>query len=147
MINVNVLALVMLTRQYINDLLKRPQRSAIINLSSVSAGMIKPGLSVYAPAKACVDFLSENMAIEYKDKIDVLSVRPHAVYTPLYQAVGGTMNYCVVTPEQCAEGALSWLGRGSYYTYGAPKHEIVGYLTENSDLYATHVISLLKPPK
>ena len=38
MINVNVLPLVLLTRQYINDLLKRPRRSAIINLSAGCCG-------------------------------------------------------------------------------------------------------------
>ena len=142
--NLNLLPVVMLIRYYINDLLKRPKRSAIINISSIGANVFLPGFSVYGPGKAFTDFLSENMAIEYKDKIDVLSVRPHAVYTPCYQAVGNTMNYRVITPEQCAEGSLSWLGRGSYYTYGAPKHEIIGYLTENSDWYAKHCFA---PPK
>lgn len=141
--NLNLLPVAMLTRYYINDLLKRPKRSAIINLSSVGSRVFQPGFSIYGPGKAFADFLSENMAIEYKDKIDVLSVRPHYVHTPLYSSIGGSSNYCAVAPEKCAEGALSWLGRCSYYTYGATWHEIIGYPTENCELYAKHVLKYL----
>ena len=142
--NITLLPVVMLTRLYINDLLKRPQKSAIINLSGIASRIIIPRFSIYSSGKAFVDYLSENMAMEYKDKIDVLSVRPHFVDTPAYRSSGGKDNYCLVKPEECAEGALSWLGRGAYYTYGAPKHEIVGYFAENSDRYAMHCLRIMR---
>lgn len=132
---VNLLPMVMITRHYINHMLGRSKRSAIINLSSVAAKSTSAKHGIYSPSKAFADCFSENMFEEYKHKIDVLSVRPQFVWTKMFKTIGGTKNWCTVTPDQTAEESLGWLGKGRYFTYGARWHELVGHLHENSTLF------------
>lgn len=52
------------------------KRSAIINVSSITALKVVPTLSVYAASKTFDLILSEGMALEYSQSVDVLTVLP-----------------------------------------------------------------------
>jgi short-subunit dehydrogenase len=71
-VDVNVMHVAMMTSFFINKLLQRGQKSALINVSS-QIGYIHGvgGAAVYAASKGYVHFLTQALAFELQDKIDV----------------------------------------------------------------------------
>lgn len=68
-------------------------------------------------------YFSKSMGEEYKGLIDVLSLKPGFVDTPLVTSVKDK-ELCI-SPEECAAGALKLLGRYEE-TSGHIKHELAG---------------------
>jgi short-subunit dehydrogenase len=62
-----------MTKKLLGGMLKRPKRSAIINLSSVTERI---PTSIYTASKSFDDFFSRSLSYETEDKIDVISIRP-----------------------------------------------------------------------
>ncbi|CAG9335064.1 unnamed protein product [Blepharisma stoltei] len=123
LINTNVIAMTLLTRLLLPKLLERKQRSAIINMSSVSAHIGFPYSTVYAATKSYIRIFSASLREEIKEKIDVLVVSPEGVSTNMTKKpVGGD----IVRPEDCVIGALKELGR-RIETFGAPRHTWNGW--------------------
>ncbi|EAR88258.2 oxidoreductase, short chain dehydrogenase/reductase family protein (macronuclear) [Tetrahymena thermophila SB210] len=128
-ISMNVGAQALLTRGLISQLLNRKQKSAIINLSSMSSYLIFAGFAMYGGTKSFNDYFSRSLSEEYKGKLDVLSVKPGWVNTPMTDGIPG--KFLEITPEQCASNILKQLGRTNL-TFGHYKHEMtafVNYLT------------------
>lgn len=104
MISMNIASQVLLTRHLITQIKNRKQKGAIISLSSVTS--IKPlgGFAIYGAAKSFNDYFSQAIGEEYKGQIDLLSLKPGWVDTPM------TSSYkkkpLQITPEECADGAL-----------------------------------------
>lgn len=71
-------------------------KSAIINIASVSGERPMPFGQVYSGSKAFDDYFSRALSIEYINQLDILSVRPCAVSTPLTRY---TNRLGTVTPE------------------------------------------------
>ena len=66
---------------------KRAERSAIINFSSCTGRFISPLLSSYPASKRMVNVYSEYLRKENKDKIDVMTVMPFGVITPMMKMI------------------------------------------------------------
>jgi len=64
-------------------MIRRNNKSGIINLSSISSEGPLPYFQLYAATKAFDDFLSLGLSIEYGNQIDIMSLRPGFVTTNL----------------------------------------------------------------
>jgi len=120
---VNLLAMTLFTRKLVPRMLTRPQRSAIINIASVTGLYPWPRISaVYGATKAYVDILSRSVSEEVGDKIDVLSVRPSEVSTAMIRRLD--LNAYTIAPTSVATSVLKKLGSVTT-TSGHWRHEIM----------------------
>jgi len=127
---VNLLTMTLFTRKIVPRMLKRPQRSAIINLSSVSALYPWPSLvPVYGATKAFVDILSRSVSEEVEEKIDVMTVRPCGVSTDLMN--NPPLNSYIITPASAVTAILKKLGRVQTAS-GHWRHEIKTWITHSA---------------
>ena len=112
LIHLNCFPVVFMTKFLLPKLLHRHDkrhRSAVINVASITALYPSYRSEVYSASKAYDDLFSRGLAETYRDSnLDVLSVCPCAVSTPLTRY---TSQHHAITPEQCANGSLKWLGR------------------------------------
>lgn len=98
-------------------------RSAIINLSSFLGETAAPYSTVYSATKAFNTFFSECLAMEKNmNKLDILSVRPMYVESPLSKKKKAFM---VPDRRQCALACLKEL-RWEYETNGYYLHRVLG---------------------
>jgi glucose 1-dehydrogenase len=87
---------------------------AIVNITSVHEHIPRPGLSVYAAAKAALGMLSRSLALELAErKIRVNSVAPGVIATPRNEGDARTLDSEVPlgrpgTPAEVA-GLVAWL--------------------------------------
>ena len=102
---------------------RKKNKSAIINVSSVSAIVPCPYISVYSATKAFDNFFSQALEQELdSSKIDVLSLLAGSVDTKLNRFRVSEL----ITPVECATGCLKALGKSSYSS-GHYKHSLIGY--------------------
>ena len=117
MLDVNVLALLLCTREAVTDMRKRGDDGHIIHISSMSAHRVAPGSGVYAATKHAVRALTEAMRIELREaesNIRVTSISPGFVVTEFAQkyhqseeAAEKTYGrYDCLTPEDIADNVL-----------------------------------------
>ena len=79
----NIGSQILLTRHLIHQIRSRTKKGAIINLSSVTSLHPLPGFAIYGAAKCFNDYFSRAIGEEYKGELDVLSVQPGWVATPM----------------------------------------------------------------
>ena len=108
MTRVNVLAPLILTREFIGRLRNRSKRSAIITMSSFFGVYPSKHFAAYAATKAFLRFLSLSIEQENRDKIDCLVVTPGLVATQMTHL---SPSWKTITPEECVDGVLRDLGR------------------------------------
>ena len=112
-------------------MLKRTNRSGIINMSSV-AGVTPCFLEpIYSATKAYIDTLSRMIEEDVRDKINVISVRPHVVSTPMTK--NPKISGFVIGPQDHAKAVLGQIGRTAY-TYGHWKHAVRVWIGKNATL-------------
>ena len=88
MIQLNICALVELTRVFLPTMLERRQ-GGIINVASIAGFQPMPYWSVYAAAKACVLSFSEALWAEVKEKgVKVLALCPGPTESKFFEAAG-----------------------------------------------------------
>ena len=83
MINVNVFTQTFLTKKFADRLYNRKKRSAIIDLSSSAGHMPIPTTNMYASTKKYNFNFSLSINEDLKEKVDVLTVCPGLVKTPM----------------------------------------------------------------
>ena len=126
-IAVNVYPSLFLSKLLIPSMLKRSNRSLVINLSSITGVRPVPIRGAYGATKAFNDILARSLFMELDQKIDFLSVKPNYVSTNMTKMkVGGT----VIRPIDVAEGALRDAGWQSA-TAGNWKHDVLEFLYKN----------------
>jgi len=80
LVNVNINAALFNAKYFLSKFQARfeatGKRSGIINVSSITALGVVPTLSVYAASKTFDLMLSQGMALEYQNSVDVLTVLP-----------------------------------------------------------------------
>jgi 17beta-estradiol 17-dehydrogenase / very-long-chain 3-oxoacyl-CoA reductase len=125
MINVNILPQTILTKVFSEKLMKRNKRSAIIDLSSVTAEMPLSYRAMYAATKSFNYYLSRALGEEYKNlNIDFLCVKP--LFVASLMTMRKADNCKVITPNQCAGGSLNDLGY-EFTTFGHWIHKIQAF--------------------
>lgn len=121
----NIWPIVFITRLYLEGLLNRKHKSAIINLSSISSIFPVPLYSCYSPGKSFDNVFSlvTNEEARYLSKtknIDILSVRPGFVDTPMTRS-SIKLPYLINT-EECVVNSCKGIGKVNY-TSGHWKHQ------------------------
>jgi short-subunit dehydrogenase len=125
MIATNIYAQTFLTHTFLPAMLKRNQRSAIIDLSSISADICNATSSVYGATKAYNAHLAKCLAGELPpDKVDLLCVKPGPTSTPLTGKFDETKMFFGISAGECVSGAVVALGRRAV-SYGSWKHDLV----------------------
>lgn len=113
MVQVNVAALVNLTREFLPDLVAAGN-GALVSIASTGAYQPCPNMAVYGATKAFVLSFTEALAYETKGSgLSVLAVSPGATRTEFFDVVG-TPDAAVgrfETPEKVVSRALSELDR------------------------------------
>jgi len=119
----NIIPQVLLTHRVISKLLARPAnvRSAIINMSSMTACHPSKHWQLAASTKAFNCSFSNALYEEYNDRIDVLCVKPGFVSTPQTSYIKG---WGVLEVEDVVKASLQKLGRVRC-TAGHWKHGIM----------------------
>ena len=91
-----------------------------MNISSCSGVFICHGGGTYSPSKVMLDIYSRTMSIENRDKVDVISVRPFGVKTPMMDMKKGVY---MITPQDCVVSSLADLGVADV-TWTGFKHKV-----------------------
>jgi short-subunit dehydrogenase len=86
---------------------RKQHRSAILNLSSGLADFIAHGNGTYSASKVIQDIYSRTLAIENRDRIDVLSVKPFGVTSGMMSMSKGKF---MISPKECVLSTLADLG-------------------------------------
>lgn len=110
-----------MTQLFLPSMLKRKTKSAVINISSMSAVHPVPYFSAYGATKSFVDYLSQSLHREYPT-IDWISVKPNFVDTNINNHM--KMGLQTVEPAGVVDGVLHDLGKYTE-TFGHWKHEII----------------------
>jgi len=84
-LDVNVVPMTILCKKFVNPMLKRGNRSAIINVSSTLGYVYSAGAQTYAATKGYVNFFTESLAYELRGRIDVQCLSPSLTSTNLAQ--------------------------------------------------------------
>lgn len=125
MLEVNVLALCICTREAVQDMQKRGDRGHVIHISSMSAHRVPPGNSMYAATKFTVRALTEGLRQELRaanSAIRVSSVSPGFVETEFAEKYHQSVEvarevysrYPVLQPQDIAEAV--------WYIVSQPDH-------------------------
>jgi uncharacterized protein len=124
MLEINIHALVDLTRRFLPGMISR-KSGAIINISSMSGGIPSQGIAVYGSSKSFVDSFSTALYRELKGSgVTVCSVRPGSVETEFYSNAANLPNgfpvpaeSLAISSEKVARGIWSVLNRPRRYIY------------------------------
>ena len=122
-INLNIRPQILITKIFIQNLIKR-KRSAVINISSGLSIIPNKMQAMYAATKKTQDYLSRALYEEYSGKIDFLTVRPFNVHNE-----GEKPKMFSVSTAVFARNIMNSLGYDKV-TYGHWKHQVLGYLAE-----------------
>jgi len=123
MVVVNCVPQTIFDRLLIPRLKKRSKRSAIIDVSSITALFPFPGKEIYAGTKLYNNYVTGALGIANKSDIDFLSLKPSFVTTNITDQRKEDAITC--STQQCVLGALKALGHKAE-TFGATKHIIFG---------------------
>ncbi|CAN7995533.1 unnamed protein product [Ixodes hexagonus] len=126
-IRANCLAGTMMTRICLPQMDER-RRGVVINVSSISAMHPLPLLSTYAASKAYMDYLSQGLQAEYKERgVYIQSVMPAYVSTKMSKI--RKASYMVPTPRTYVREALNTVGV-EHATYGYLPHKFRAYVQQ-----------------
>jgi NADP-dependent 3-hydroxy acid dehydrogenase YdfG len=125
MLEVNVLALAVASREVVADLARRGASGHIVNISSMSAHRVQPGSGMYAATKHAVRALTEGLRQELRKQgspIRVSAISPADTDTGFFAAMYGDEKqaeknrplYRMLDPEDVADAVL--------YALTAPPH-------------------------
>ncbi|CAN7994476.1 unnamed protein product [Ixodes pacificus] len=134
-IRANCLAGTMMTRICLPQMDER-RRGAIINVSSISAMHPLPLLSTYAASKAYMDYLSQGLQAEYRERgVYIQSVMPAYVSTKMSKI--RKASYMVPTAKTYVREALNTVGV-EHATYGYLPHKFRAYVQETLKNWLPH---------
>ena len=133
-VNVNCIALTLLTRILINKMKKRTQKSLIVNVSSVAGEKPSPYYQVYNGTKAYVTAFSQALREELRNttKINLACFQPGFIQT---QMIGFEKNDAMfsITTEEAAEGFFRVVGKQETF-HGHWKHIISGWVMKTTTM-------------
>ena len=120
-INVNINAQTYMSLFLVPKMLERESRSAVVNVSSVIHFTPMGNLVMYSATKSYNYIFSQNLALSYPKKIDVLTVTPAGTKSQMYS---GRYSFSI-TAEAHGKSVIDQLGwvtetRGNYVHAIAP---------------------------
>ncbi|KAF7998142.1 hypothetical protein HCN44_009540 [Aphidius gifuensis] len=125
-LQLNVAGTTGVTRAVLPGMMER-KKGVVINISSTSAAIPSPYLSVYAASKAFVDKLSADLAAEAAPRgVTVQCVLPGPVATKMSKIKKAT--WMAPTPEKFVEACLKTVGIESRTTGYPPHCLIIGFV-------------------
>ncbi|CAD8167445.1 unnamed protein product [Paramecium octaurelia] len=132
---INCIPVVFMTK-YILPILKKRERSGVINLSSLTGRFAYPYYQVYCATKAFNDYFTRSLQIEVEN-VDFLSLRPGFVQTAM---VKNQTDPLTVSTQQCVKSALFQLGNKEA-TAGHIIHRIQTFIFSLAEGKLTDIIS------
>jgi len=100
---VNALAPMYVTREFLPGMLQSPREARIVNIASAAGTLSNPRMSVYAASKWAVIGWSDSVRLELKQQgfehVKVTTVAPSYVDTGMFAGVRGPLLTPVMTPE------------------------------------------------
>lgn len=120
MIGVNLVALMLLTKLFVKDMIER-NSGKVLNISSAVSYEAVPLMAVYAGSKAFVRVMSESLYYELKyrkSKVQITTVCPAAIKDTRFQASAGMQkvrtfdSITTTTPQEVARDAYRGLKKG-----------------------------------
>ncbi len=120
MIGVNVVALMLLTKLFVKDMIER-NSGKVLNISSAVSYEAVPLMAVYAGSKAFVRVMSESLYYELKyrkSKVQITTVCPAAIKDTRFQASAGMQkvrtfdSITTTTPQEVARDAYRGFKKG-----------------------------------
>ena len=121
-LRVNVRVTTRLTHELLPRLLRRKQKSAIINMASMAGLIPSPFIAVYSATKAYIRFFSLALEKEVGDKVDVLAGEPSVVKTNMSKRVDH--GFFSVEPERLVKRLLDSLGH-DVESIGTMRHKFL----------------------
>lgn len=124
MLEVNVLALLICTREALKDM-RRADRGHVIHVSSMSAHRVPPGSGVYSATKYAVRSLTEGLRQELREsrsKIRVSAISPGFVETEFAGVYNRDPAACAETYGKFRVLDSSDIADALVYLLGAPPH-------------------------
>jgi len=110
----NIIPMTIFTRRLASGMLRRPNKSAIINLSSAAGLYPVANMGMFSATKAYVDVLSRVLDREAGNKIDVLAVNPWSIKSIVSKK--SPLKIFEVSSNTLAKSILRSLGRESSTT-------------------------------
>mmetsp|Transcript_29899 Transcript_29899/g.29440 ORF Transcript_29899/g.29440 Transcript_29899/m.29440 type:complete len:323 (-) Transcript_29899:22-990(-) len=120
--NLNMGAPALLVRFFINDFLKRGNKTAIINVSSLVNVFPSPFVREYSGSKRFLSLFSYFLHDNYGDKIDVQDLSPGMVSTNM---AGNRKSSDTISAEHCVSSSLRDLGH-EFCTVPSVFHSLFG---------------------
>lgn len=112
MVSLNIRTLLMMTHICIPEMLKREQKSLIINMSSSTSGYPHPMIQVYSSTKAFVRQFTDSIHYEYKNKIDCIAYCPWYIKTDMTM-INETAIYAM-TASDFVDSAFEYFGQTNH---------------------------------
>lgn len=117
-ININALAPMWLTREFINDMIADASREyRILNIASAAGTLANPGMSVYASSKWALIGWSDSLRLELvkhgHDHVKVTTFCPSYVFTGMFEGARGPLLTPIMTPKYAAKAAWNGMVRGT----------------------------------
>lgn len=113
---VNLLGPLLTSRAFLPLLLSSSPFPHIINVSSVGAHLVVPGLSAYQPSKLALVRFTEFLQVEYGNRgLTAMSIHPGNVPTDILASIGGVpkgLEHVVVETPELAGDTVVFLTAG-----------------------------------
>jgi len=134
-INLHIYTPTLLCRLFAEQMIRENRKGHILNISSIAAWMMMPGLTFYNATKSYLRCFSRAMRIEtHKHNINITTVCPGAVATGLYGLVPRYMKLgirlrIILSPDRLAHKALNKMfAKKAEYIPGGPLNRFFIFL-------------------
>jgi len=100
---VNALAPMYTTREFLNGMIASPREARIVNIASAAGTLGNPRMSVYAASKSAVIGWSDSLRLELEQQgyghVKVTTVAPSYIDTGMFEGARGPLLTPILTPE------------------------------------------------
>lgn len=139
-LQINVVGLTGVTRVILPGMIKR-NKGVVINISSLTADIISPYLTVYAASKAYIIKFSADLAAElFSSGITVQCIIPGPVATKMLKI--RSTNWMIPTPDDFAQSSLKTVGIESLTTGYFSHHLFYAFAKTLASVYEKGTIQL-----